>query len=70
MPLERVEPEGLTMKGKINCYLCQRAVAEHRRGELCWLNALATGAAKPLVPSWPPAPIRQSMTPQRFAAAN
>ena len=32
------------MKGKINCYLCQRAIAEHRRGELCWLNALATGA--------------------------
>jgi hypothetical protein len=58
------------MKGKINCYLCQRAVAEHRRGELCWLNALATGAAKPLVSSWPPAAIRQSISPQRFAAAN
>jgi len=70
MVLGRVAMEGLTMKGKINCYLCQRAVAEHRRGELCWLNALATGAAKPLVPNWPPAHIRQSMTPQRFAAAN
>ena len=58
------------MKGKINCYLCQRAIAEHRRDELCWLNALASGAAKPLVSSWPPAPIRHSMAPQRFAAAN
>lgn len=62
--------EGLTMKGKIACYLCQRAIAEHRRDELCWLNALATGAVRPLVASWPPAPIRQSMAPQRFAAAN
>jgi len=70
MSMGRVELEGLTMKGKINCYLCQRAIAEHRRGELCWLNALATGAAKPLVSSWPPAPIRQSMAPRRFSAAN
>lgn len=68
--MERAEREGLTMKGKINCYLCQRAIAEHGRGELCWLNALASGAAKPLVPGWPPASIRRSMTPQRFAAAN
>lgn len=58
------------MKGKINCYLCQRAIAEHRRGELCWLDALATGAAKPLVPTWPPAPIRRSLAPQRSALAN
>lgn len=70
MALERVTLEGPTMKGTMNCYLCQRAIAEHRRGELCWLNALATGAAKPLVPTWPPAPIRHSMKPQRFAAAN
>jgi hypothetical protein len=59
------------MKGEMNCYLCQRAIAEHRRGELCWLNAMATGAAKPLVPrTWPPAPIRQSLAPRRFAGAN
>lgn len=58
------------MKGKINCYLCQRAIAEHRHGELCWLNALATGAARPLGPAWPPTPIRQSMNLQGVAVAN
>jgi len=62
--------EGQTMKGNITCHLCQRAIAEHRRGELCWLNALASGAVRPLVANWPLPLSDRSVTAERVAAAN
>jgi len=58
------------MRGTITCHLCQRAIAEHRRGELCWLDALASGVVRSFVANWPvPVPDR-SVTPERVAAAN
>ena len=41
------------MKGTITCQLCQRDIAEHRRGELCWLNELESGLVRPRVANWP-----------------
>lgn len=58
------------MKGTITCHLCQRAVAEHQRGELCWLNALAKGVIRPLVAHWPVPVSERHVTPERVAAAN
>ena len=62
--------EGRIMKGKITCHLCQRAIAEHRRGELCWLNALANGIVRPLVAKWQGPMPERSTTQERVAAAN
>jgi hypothetical protein len=39
------------MKGKLTCYLCRQPIAEHDRGQFCWLQALESGAVRPLVAS-------------------
>ena len=57
------------MKGTITCHLCQRAIAEHRQGELCWLIALANGAVRPLVVHRPVPVTDQPLTSQRVATA-
>ncbi len=58
------------MKGKLTCYLCQRAIAEHPRGQFCWLLALESGAVRPLVATRVPIAPEHLVAPLTVAVAN
>lgn len=58
------------MKGKLTCYLCQQPISEHGRGQLCWLQALASGAVRPLISSRLPVAPEHAVPPTDAAIAN
>jgi hypothetical protein len=59
------------MKGKLTCYLCLQPIADHERGQLCWLQALATGAVHPLVVGSSSVVAVENLIPlSRLASAN
>jgi hypothetical protein len=59
------------MKGKLTCHLCRQPIADHERGQLCWLQALANGAVHPLVvPSGSVVAVEHVIPLSRLASAN